>query len=109
MKTQTLKNINSKSPFINVARAAVDLARREHSLVRFEMGPAKRRQTFVASPKKPLATLVWEWARTTKPKAKRAPAEQIAGRAADRRKTGTGLGKMNLSMMLAAAALIGQP
>jgi hypothetical protein len=63
MKNITLKDIKPKSSFAKVAQAAVDLARSDRALVHFTMGPKGARQTFTASPKKPLATLVWEWAR----------------------------------------------
>jgi hypothetical protein len=65
MKTITLKNIKPKSSFVKVAEAAITYSRTNNALVRFAMGPANARQTFVASPKKPLATLVWEWSRST--------------------------------------------
>jgi len=65
MKTITLKKINRKLSFARIASAAVAMARTNRVLVRFEMGPAEHRQTFVASPRKPLATLCWEWARST--------------------------------------------
>jgi len=65
MKTITLKNIKPKSSFAKVAQAAQTFAKVNHALVRFTMGPADARQTFVASPNKPLATLVWEWSKST--------------------------------------------
>ena len=64
MKTITLKNINTRSGFLKVAQAAVDLSRGQRALVRFTMGPTNARQTFTASPKKPVATLVWEWSKS---------------------------------------------
>lgn len=65
MKTITLKNINRKSSFARIAEAATVFAHTNKALVRFEMGPAKHRQTFVASPKKSVSTLCWEWAKST--------------------------------------------
>ena len=62
MKNITLKNINRKLAFATVASAACQKSRLERALVHFTMGPIGARQTFTASPKKPLATLVWEWA-----------------------------------------------
>lgn len=64
MKTQTLKNINRKLSFAKVAAAVTLAAKVNRTLVRFEMGPAEHRQVFVASPKKPVATLCWEWAKS---------------------------------------------
>lgn len=64
MKNITLKNINPRSSFIRVAQAAQAEAKGSHVMVRFTMGPKGARQTFVASPKKPVATLVWEWSKS---------------------------------------------
>jgi hypothetical protein len=64
MNTITLKDIKPKASFLTVASHAAHFAKQSHCLVRFAMGPKGRRQTFVASPKKPVATLVWEWARS---------------------------------------------
>jgi hypothetical protein len=64
MKTITLKNINRKLSFATIAGAARQISRDGRVIVRFTMGPASARQTFVASPKKPLATLVWEWSKS---------------------------------------------
>ena len=64
MKTITLKNINTRQGFARVADLATDISKDRRALVRFTMGPAGHRQTFVASPKKPLATLVWEWSKS---------------------------------------------
>jgi hypothetical protein len=80
MKTITLKNIKPKLSFATAAGIAVNLAQLNHSLVRFTMGPKGARQTFVASPKKPVATLVWEWSRSTAGQM----AEQVRRKAKDR-------------------------
>lgn len=64
MKTITLKNINRKSSFARVAQSAVDMAKQNRAIVRFEMGPADNRAMFVASPKKSVSTLCWEWAKS---------------------------------------------
>jgi hypothetical protein len=64
MRTITLKNINPRASFVKVAQAAQFEAKGSRVMVRFAMGPASARQTFVASPKKPLATLVWEWSKS---------------------------------------------
>jgi len=64
MRTITLKNLAPRSSFVKVAEFARNEARRERAIVRFAMGPANARQTFVASPNKPLATLIWEWSKS---------------------------------------------
>ena len=61
MKTITLRNIKSKASFTKIAELAADIAQNKRVLVRFTMG-GKLARTFTASPKKPLATLIWEWA-----------------------------------------------
>ena len=90
MKTITLKNINPRSSFVKVAQAAQLESKGSRVHVRFTMGPASARQTFVASPNKPLSTLVWEWSKSTpglmvktsaarsrKPKVKSEPAVSV--------------------------------
>ena len=76
MKNITLKNINRKLAFATVANAARQTARTQRCLVRFTMGPKGARQTFTASPKKPLATLVWEWSRSKAGMMARQPARK---------------------------------
>ena len=63
MKTITLRNIKPRSSFLKVAEQAQACAKIGRQIVRFTMGPANARQTFVASPNKPVATLVWEWSK----------------------------------------------
>lgn len=65
MKIQTLKNLNRKLTFNTIATAATAIAKAQKTLVRFHMGPEAHRQVFVAGPRKPLATLNWEWSRST--------------------------------------------